>query len=533
MRRLRLALVIPAAAGGLLAGMTPALADPTAASPDTTAVPDRYTGQALDWHACAKDELVDLPAEANIAGLDCATFHTPRDWERPDERQDLSIAVSRLRPTGTTTASVFTNPGGPGGPGRWFPAAFRDQNRVREHQEIIGIDTRGTGRSSNVTCGGTTGTGADLDPRDRDPRNLNLIVDSVRYAAESCRQAAGELGPLITTFQNVRDLDLLRTLLGREKINWVGYSAGTWLGAHYAQQFPHRTGRFVLDSSTEFTGTWQQSFSWQPFGYERRWRQDFLPWMARYDAKYHFGTSGEAARQTYENVRYALTREPVEVDGKKLGATVLDGYLIGALKSKQQFPKMADTLVQVKTLTDARSSVRAKEAARAAFTAALAESKKPSPLPALVADTSDAMAATLTTTLCGEGAWTGDRQSMIWQSQEYIDHGVTLYNSVWMHLQLCAFWKAQPRPLPVLTGKGVPPVVIVQSEHDPATPIEGARKAHAAFQNSRMLTVTGEGDHGVYALGGNKAVDRIVDDYLVDGVVPPDQSVPGLPLPTP
>lgn len=532
MRRLRLAVVIPAAAGGLLAGMTPALAEPAAASPGTT-VPARYTGQSLDWHACAKDELVDLPAETSIAGLDCATFHTPRDWEHPDERQDLTIAVSRLRSTGATTASVFTNPGGPGGPGRWFPAQFRDQHRVREHQEIIGIDTRGTGRSSNVTCGGAAGTGADRDPRDRDPRNLNLIVDSVRYAAESCRQAAGELGTFINTFQNVRDLDLLRALLGREKINWVGYSAGTWLGAHYAQQFPHRTGRFVLDSSTEFTGTWQQSFDWQPVAYERRWRQDFLPWMARYDGKYHFGTSGEAARQTYENVRYALTREPVEVNGAKLGATALDGYLIGALKSKLLFPRVADTLVEVKTLTDARSSARDKDDARAAVKAALAESKKPDRLPGLAAGSSDAMEATLITTLCGEGPWTGNRQSMIRQSQELIDRGVTLYNSVWMHVQNCAFWKAQPRPLPALTGEGVPPVLIVQSEHDPATPIEGARKAHAAFQNSRMLTVTGEGDHGVYALGGNKPVDRIVDDYLVDGVVPPDQSVPGLPLPTP
>ncbi|MFD9960177.1 alpha/beta hydrolase [Amycolatopsis sp. NPDC058986] len=531
--RLRLAVVIPAAVGGLLAGVTPATADPAAPSPDTTKIPARYTGQSLDWHACVKDELVDLPPGTDIAGLECATYRTPRDWERPNERQELTIAVSRLKSTGATTASVFTNPGGPGGPGRWFPAAFREQNRLREHQEIIGIDTRGTGRSTNVSCDGASGTGSDLDPRDRDPRNLDLIVDAVEYTANACRRAAGELGPLITTFQNVRDLDLLRALLGREKINWIGYSAGTWLGAHYAQQFPHRTGRFVLDSSTEFTGTWQSSFGWQPFAYERRWRQDFLPWMARYDAKYHFGTSGEAARQTYENVRYALTREPVEVNGARVGATTVDGYLIGALKSKSQFPAMADTLVRIKTLTDARTSAQEKDAARVALKTTLPESGKRGPLPSLAAVSSDAMVATLITTLCGEGTWRGSRQSLIRQSQEYIDRGVTLYNAVWMQAQVCAFWKNQPRPLPAMNGKGVPPVLIVQSEHDPATPIEGARKAHAAFRNSRMLTVTGEGDHGIYALGGNKAVDKIVDDYLVDGVVPPDQSVPGLPLPTP
>lgn len=430
---------------------------------------------------------------------------------------------------------MLTNPGGPGGPGRSLPASLRGQSRLRAHQEIIGIDTRGTGRSTNVTCGGAAGgNGAELDPLDRSPRNLNLIVDSVRYAAAACRQAAGDLGPLITTFQNVRDLDLLRVLLGREKINWIGYSAGTWLGAHYAQQFPQRTGRFVLDSSTEFTGTWQNSFDSQPFAVERRWRQDFLPWMARYDAKYHFGSSGEEVLQAYEKVRSALGSGPVDLDGAQVGPVALDNYIVGALKSKKQFPAVADSLVRARTLTDGRASAQAKVDARAALKATLSKSRSSGPpqVPATAASASDAMAATLVTTLCGEGVWTGDRHSLIRRSQEYIDRGVTLYSSIWMPFQLCAFWRNQPRPLPVMNGEGVPPVLIVQSENDPATPVAGARRAHAAFRNSRMLTVTGEGDHGIYA-GDNKAVNKVVDDYLVDGVVPQDQNLPGLPLPTP
>ncbi|MGV9297048.1 alpha/beta hydrolase [Amycolatopsis sp. NPDC003676] len=525
MRRLRLVVTSTAALCGLLAGAIPAAAD-------TAESPARYAAQTLDWHACAPGELADLPPGTDISGLECSSYRTPRDWDRPDDGQELTIAISRLKSTGTTTASVLTNPGGPGGAGRWFPVTLRGQEKLRQHQEIIGIDTRGTGRSTNVTCGGAFGTGADLDPRNRDPRNLNQIVDATRYTAIACHQAAGELGELISTFQNVRDLDLLRTLLGRDKINWIGYSAGTWLGAHYAQQFPQHTGRFVLDSSTQFTGTWQQSFDFQPAGYERRWRQDFLPWLARYDAKYHFGTTGEAARQTYESVRYALTREPVEPNGKKIGAVALDSFLVGALKAKSQFPLIAATLVKVKTLTDARSSAQAKDDARAALGKTLSEKKNAGPLDT-TAGSDDAMAATLITTLCNDGPWTGNRQSMIHRSQKYLDQGVTLHSSLWMGLQVCAFWPGQPRPMPVLDGKGVPPVVIVQSEHDPATPIEGARKAHAEFQNSRLLTVAGEGDHGIYGIGGNKAVDKVVDDYLVDGVVPADQSLPGLPLPTP
>lgn len=510
MKRLLAVGVIPAVVGGLLAGAVPA----PASTLNTTNIPAHYAGQTLDWHPCAAEELLTLPPGTDISGLECATYRTPRDWDRAGERQDLTIAVSRLKSTGPSTASLLTNPGGPGGPGRWQPTMFRGQDKLREHQDIIGIDVRGTGKSTNVTCRGAVDVIRQLDPRDRDPRNLNQILANAEHAAKSCQTAGGELGPLITTYQTIKDFDLLRALLGREEINWVGYSGGTWLGAHYAQQFPQRTGRFVLDSSTEFTTTWQNSFNRQPVGFERRWRQDFLPWMARYDAKYHFGTSGEEVRQTYERVRYALSRNPM--DGK--GPVQLENALGYMLYKKVTFPALADLLVKVRAAMENGAPEQAKADARAAVKDA--------------GDASDAQDATFWNTLCGEGRFTGTRESLIRDSQRNLDRGLLIAGGGVLNAAVCLFWDKEPRPLPKLDGKGVPPVLIVQSEHDPATPIEGAKRAHAAFANSRMLTVTGEGDHGLYA-DGNAAVDKIVNAYLVDGVVPADQSVPGMPLPVP
>lgn len=512
-RKLRFAVVLPAVAAGLLAGMTPATAIPDTVN--TTGIPARYAGQELAWRQCTAEDVPDQPDSAKI--LECATFATPRDWQRPDAQQDITIAISRLRSTGETTASVLTNPGGPGGPGRSFPASLSDQAKLREHQEIIGIDTRGTGRSTNISCGGA-GEGAIHDPRDRDPRNLDLLLDTVALTTKTCERASGELGGYVDTFHNIRDLDLLRVLLGREKINWIGYSAGTWLGAHYAQRFPDRVGRFVLDSSVDFTSTWAASFDRQPMGYERRWRQDFLPWAAIHDNRYGLGATGEQVRQTYEDIRYALTREPVEVDGVRLGPAELDSRFIGLLKSKQAFPGLADFLVQLRTLTSTDASAQARAQARTAIAAA------PDPL--------DALLAVLTAVRCNDSPTPGNRQSVIRRSQKFLDKGYLLAGGSWMFIQNCIFWENQPRPLPTVDGKGVPPVVMVQSVHDPATPIEGARKAHAGFANSRLLTVTGEGDHGIYGYG-NAAVDQIVDAYLVDGVVPEDQSVAGMPPPDP
>ncbi|SFW54653.1 alpha/beta hydrolase [Amycolatopsis australiensis] len=536
MTRLRYAVVIPAIAGTLLAGFTPAFAGQEAAAGkqplNSTNIPPQYANQKLDWHKCAVPAELPTAPPAGAEDMECATFKTPRNWYQANAQIDLTIAVSRLKATKDATASVVVNPGGPGAPGRNFPARLRNQPKLREHQEVIGFDPRGTGKSTNITCGGAIGTGSDLDPRDRSKQNLNLILQATKYAALSCQQKSGELGPLINTDQTVKDIDLLRVLLGRDKINWVGYSAGTWMGAHYAQAYPTRTGRFVLDSSTEFTTTWQKSFDWQPLGFERRWRQDFLPWMAKYDKLYHFGTTGEAARQTYEQVRYALTQGAVTLpDGSTVSANGLDSFIASNIYSKRSFPGLADYLVSVRTLTQGTASAQAKSSAAQKVKAADKSTETSGAQPLMVPADGDAYDASFWTIPCNEGPWTGSTASAIRQSQKLIDQQLPLLGAGWF-IQPCLFWQHPPVPLPVLDGKGVPPVLIVESEHDPATPIEGARRAHKAFEGSRMLTITGEGDHGIYAYG-NPGVDKVVEAYLVDGVVPNDQTLPGMPLPVP
>jgi pimeloyl-ACP methyl ester carboxylesterase len=531
MRKMRLAVAVPALAGTLLATGLPAVAAPNAPSDlplNSTGIPARYAEQALDWHVCAGDELPS-PPPPGAEGMECATFDAPQDWDRPDEGVDITIAVSRLKATGgEAEASVVVNPGGPGAPGRSFPARLRNQEKLREHQEIVGFDPRGTGKSTNITCGGAIGTGSSLDPRDRSRANLELILEATEYAADSCQAKSGELGPLINTYQTAKDIDLLRVLLDRDKINWVGYSAGTWLGAHYATYFPERTGRFVLDSATEFTTTWQESFDWQPLGFERRWRQDFLPWMAKYDSLYHFGTDGEQARQTYEDVRAALAKRPVEVDGEKVGPNELDSTIASYLYDKSVFPDLADYLVNLRTLTEDGSQQRVATARQVRAETSGAIGPQPLMVPT---DYADAYDASFWTIPCNEGKWKGNRRTVVKQSQKLIDQDLPLLGAGWL-IQPCIFWDNQVRKLPEVDGEGVPPVLIVQSEHDPATPIEGARRAHEAFENSRMLTINDEGDHGIYA-GGNTCADTVVENFLVDGIVPDDRTCPGVPLPVP
>ncbi|MGH9041551.1 MAG: alpha/beta hydrolase, partial [Acidimicrobiia bacterium] len=194
-----------------------------------------YAAQTIEWRPCF--DASELPPELPKGGgaLECGSFKVPRDWSTPDADVDLTIAVSRLRPaTGRADRSLLTNPGGPGGPGRTMPLLFLEKHRtaVLSNFEVIGIDVRGTGDSTNLTCGNESDTGNNLDVRDRRPANLDLILDAADFVARACQHASGDLDPYVTTEQTVHDLDLLRQLLGRQRIDWVGYSGGTWMGAY-------------------------------------------------------------------------------------------------------------------------------------------------------------------------------------------------------------------------------------------------------------------------------------------------------------
>lgn len=522
MKRLRLAMV-PWIAAALLATCAPA---PVASAADP--LPAKFTEQSISWHTCTKDELLGTTPPS---GMLCGTYITPLDWDDRANGKYITVAVSKLKPTsGTASKSVLVNPGGPGSPGRAFPARFTYRSKLRAAYDIIGFDPRGTGQSTNITCGGAARALDPLDPRDRTAHNLDLILSTTENAVQSCHQRSGELGPLVSTYQTVRDLDLLRYLLKRSKISWIGYSAGTWMGAQYATRYPSRVNKFVLDSNTEFTNDWQASFNWQPLGFERRWRADFLPWMAQYDDLYHYGRTAAAALQTYEDVRARLQQSPVTRNGKTIGPNQYDTQITNAMYNKSSFPGLGEYLSAVRDLTDQQASAAQRSAARSTLHELHVDDVSAGPRP-LVVRYGDATNATFWSVPCNETVWSGDRQSVVSESQRVGEqYPLTGWSRV---IEPCVFWANEPVALPTPTGAGLPSVLMVQSTHDAATPLEGATRAHERFAGSRMLTVTNEGDHGLYA-GGNACVDRIVESFLVDAVVPiQDTSCKGMPLPNP
>ena len=467
------------------------------------ATPAQAATQTIDWQKCFDAPPPGLPPGGER--LECGSFTAPMDWHNPGNGKTVTIAVSRLTPkSGKAKSTVFTNPGGPGGEGRSLPLVYLDRPKLSENAEIIGIDPRGTGASSNVTCGLFDTLGS-TDPRDRSKANLDLLYGGMELQAKFCQTKSGELGRHITTEQTVRDLDLLRQLLGKKKVSWLGYSGGSWMGAYYATYFPKTLDRIVLDSNAAFTGPWQPVFDDWGMGFERRFRVDFLPWVAKYDNVYHLGKTGEEVRQAYERTRAKLAEQPVTLPEGTYNQVTLDFVLRRSLYSKDSFDGGARKLAELAGVAPAQFKAQASYP--------------------------DASTGTLYHILCNDTPFQGGRK--------YLERDAVRDGAKWPlfgYYQVmgpCAFWDRPNVNLEQPTGIGVAPTLMVQSVRDPATPLEGAQRAHRNFRNSVLLTVENEGDHGIYGLNNN-CVNDIVERYLVDGVPPAkDLMCPGIPLPEP
>lgn len=530
MRRTVLALGATAVVGALLTTSQPVLAAP----PEAPQLPARYAEQDIRWKPCFDPATMPEGLPSGSERLRCGSFLAPRDWNDPRSGESVTIAVTRLSPVdGSRGRALFTNPGGPGGAGRAVPLAFLGAERTEllDTYDIYGVDVRGTGDSTNVTCGNNA-AGGNLDPRDRSRRNLRMILDSARLLGDYCQYASGELDEFVTTEQTVHDFDLLRRLEGRQRIDYWGVSGGTWLGAYYTEYFPEHTGHFVLDSNVNFTTSWQNALSLQPAGVERAWRERFLPWAAEHSEVYGLGSTPAEIIDTYDTIRARLAENPIpDPTYGQIGPSLLDLSVRTAMYSTANFDSLARSLGRIEAATAPVTTTADREAAlneaRGLLDGILDGRTTPNGPNAAV----DASTATSLSIVCNDTAWRGDGQDAIRRSA-----GQGAKYPIWgWHTitQPCLTWDRTEIDMPTPDGEGIFPVLMLQNTHDPATPVKGARHAHQRFDASRMITVLGESDHGAYG-AGNACVDEATDAYLVDGVVPEeDFSCQARPLPKP
>ena len=189
--------------------------------------------------------------------LECATIQVPLDWSDP-EGATIGIAVNRLAAGNQDEriGSLLINPGGPGGSGMELTEsfAFFGGDLLLEHYDVVGFDPRGVRLSAPINCG----TDEELDAyfladvTIETEADLNREIERTTAFAQRCRELTGPVIENIDTASAARDMDVIRAVLGDDKLHFLGFSYGTQLGANYATLYPENVGHMVLDGAVDF-----------------------------------------------------------------------------------------------------------------------------------------------------------------------------------------------------------------------------------------------------------------------------------------
>ena len=225
---------------------------------------ESFYSQDIDWEDCSNETTT----------FQCGTVTVPLDYEHPDGKT-ITIALKKLPALDGDAehGSLFVNPGGPGGSGIEV-VEFRASmfEGLRGSYDIIGFDPRGVGRSTPITCWTDDEINQYLaNPNDdatnpTDPlkgvKSKNVAAqDKIDRGASNAARCAKhsqvpELLDHVGTRDVARDLDVLRVTNGNARLNYLGMSYGTYIGALYADLFPGRVGRTVLDSAMDPAQRW-------------------------------------------------------------------------------------------------------------------------------------------------------------------------------------------------------------------------------------------------------------------------------------
>nr|WP_086003355.1 alpha/beta hydrolase [Nocardiopsis halotolerans] len=471
------------------------------AQADETAPAGRGT---LDWAPC---EDIKPVADEN---LECATLTVPlartSDGHRIGRLDDtVELALSRVPATGEARHTLLVNPGGPGSAGRRWASYthWRLPAELREVYDVVSFDPRGVGGSTpSVACDPAyfTPVRPDTVPAGA-TEEAELRADAEAYA-QACADNTGLLLEHMRTEDTAHDMDAIREALGVERIDYLGYSYGSYLGAVYSALHPGHVRSLVLDSVVDPDKPWYESNLAQSRSLNRA-AEHFFDWTARHDDAYGLGTTGEQVAAAYYALRSELAEEPA---GGTVGPTELESAAIVIAYSGTYWPSVAGALAA--RINDAEDDPLV------TLYEAYGEDAG-----------SDRGFGTYLAVQCTDSRWPGDWST--WSADAERTHQEAPFmgwHNIWYNAP-CAFWSAGSGDwFQIGDGDGAHPaydgdVLLVHATEDGATPVEGAFALRERLPGASLVVEEGGHTHGV-ALTGNACVDEAVTAYLLDGRLP-------------
>jgi len=470
------------------------------------------------WAGSGAPETTKLTWEECGGGAECASLKVPRDYGHPGAGT-FTLAITRLpaQDQANRVGALFVNFGGPGGTVVDTVQAIGADlwGAVNDRFDIVGIDPRGVGQTQpSVDCQVNQETEGIYSQPFVTPLNLDVdgLVAKDKNYIERCKKLNGSVLRYITTANTARDMDRVRAAMGDRKLNYFGFSYGTFLGATYASLFPNHYRAMVLDGPVDVDG-WinrpMQNLREQSAGFERALGRFFQACAAnrafcRFGGKDPWAAFDDLVAMASVVAIPASGDDPRPVDGDDiLAAATLATY------AKQFWPLLAEGL------HDARGGDAT-----------------------LLRLLSDAFYGRNDDGTYDPG---GDRYFLITAADQRYERGVQPYldagDESWGLFDY-TWWNAgyvelnyglyNPHPDSVYRGpfraaRSAPTMLEVATKYDPATPYRGALRTEAQLGNVRLLTMRGDG-HTAY--GGNSAcIDAAVNTYIETLALPAEGTV--------
>ena len=459
----------------------------------------------VSWRNCV-DEARDIAGSGLPSGLtfQCGTVTVPQDWATatPDGKasdgRTFDLALIRIRANGQSNriGSLLMNPGGPGGSGLEFAVLTVSRyTDLLKRFDLIGFDPRGVGKSDPVKCMSDKDLDASFayDPDPVSQAAFDGAVALTRKTVEPCGTKYGEQLRLFSTEQAARDMDAIRAAVGDEKMTYLGYSYGTLLGAVYAQLFPTKIRALVLDGAVDPQQSSIEGSEGQAKGFERAFT-NFSQWCSGSPSRCPIAPDARAAVTAAFNQARA---NPVRgKDGRLATSGWILTAVVSSLYSQEAWPYLA------RAISDLGKG-------NADFTFLLAD---------LYAERDDnGHYSNLFDANNAVNCADADDQPTLQQIRTLQGQWRTTYPMfgapIAMGLVNCVVWPGKHDPYPVGPANGAPPIVVVGTTGDPATPYESTAKLATMLGTGVVLTWEGEG-HTAYP--ETTCIRNAVNRYLID-----------------
>ncbi|MCL3863298.1 alpha/beta hydrolase [Actinotalea sp. K2] len=482
-------------------------ANPTDDQSASRAGLEQFMEQELEFGSCDPTIVSSQPPVPQLIEAaekaDCATLEVPLDYENLDGEK-IEIAVSRIVASGNDRlGSVVVNPGGPGSPSTTFAplvAALWKGGPIAEQFDVVGFDPRGVGLSSpSVDC---------YTDEERDAnRPLSAFgtwtKETTSAIVDKCAEGSGGEDMLehLGTRDVARDMDVLRSALGDDKLNYAGVSYGSRLGTVYAEMFPDNVRALVLDGAVDPLQDTRGRQLQQAAGLQASFER-FAEFCATQNSC-PLGTAPAQATTAVQGLLRPLVEEPLlAADGRDVTFIAAGEGILSGLYSESQWPAIVNGLTELQAgRPDALLALRDGYYGRSD-----------------TGEYANNFEATFAINCVDEERLT---------EEEMIDLGNEL-NDVVPFLDPgtspasrngCADWPGEPTlGFPYATNiEGLPEVLVTSATGDPVTPHEGGISL-AETLHARLLTVEAN-QHGTIT-SGIECVDEVVANYLVSLELP-------------